>query len=148
MTIDLKELRRLEAAATPGSWEAFPSEPLSELDPVICAAMVCAGDDTDDQRLLVATVWREEYEDDADVSLIVAMRNALPALLDELDELDELRNKWSVCAEKRLDALEQREHHRETLRLLWDSLCDCECCADLNARLLLPREPWLFEEKA
>ena len=46
-----------------------------------------------------------------------------------------------------VDALEEREHHRETLRQVRNSLCDCQCCSDLEYRLLRERERWLFVVK-
>jgi hypothetical protein len=44
------------------------------------------------------------------------------------------------------EARRQRDHHRESLRLVRESLCDCECCADIEQRLLREREPQLFDE--
>ena len=64
MTVDRTELRRLLEAATPGPWEGDPEEVDSD----------------------GGVVWAVSPEDFA---LIVAMRNALPVLLDRLDTYQE-----------------------------------------------------------
>lgn len=72
MTIDIAKLRELEKSATPGPWQVGEE---NESRAEIFA------------RRVIATVHRDRFgaprPDDA--SLIVAARNALPALLDELE---------------------------------------------------------------
>lgn len=79
---DIESLRALHEAATPGPWrEGFGKEIIARNGPhppeILSAS---TGDDED---------WDVAYLDikDADLALLIAMRNALPDLLNELDRL-------------------------------------------------------------
>ncbi len=87
MTVDIKALRELEAKATPGPWEVEVDPDLSRIGPwsgrrydpyegglpIVDKALFFVG--RKDKALL------------EDLYLIVAMRNALPELLDELERM-------------------------------------------------------------
>jgi hypothetical protein len=72
--MDLAELRRLHESATPGPWSS------------------------DDQKRLRAMLLR-----DADAALIVAMRNALPELLERVERLEAAlrvaREEWDAYSD-------------------------------------------------
>lgn len=70
--IDTKELRALEAKATPGPWYGRPS--------FLTDTFQIHGE----RQVVVAGVSRGR-----DAEFIIASRNAIPALLDELDRLRE-----------------------------------------------------------
>jgi hypothetical protein len=69
----LARLRALHAAASPAPWDSIDD---------VNAEMVTRGLDEDGAFVYVADVWGKR-----DTALIVAMRNALPALFDEVERL-------------------------------------------------------------
>lgn len=72
--IDMKELRRLLEAATPGPWHVRGDK-------------VCCGDPNDDScAFAIADTFHSTKDEDA--ALIVALRNAAPDLLDRLESLE------------------------------------------------------------
>lgn len=86
MTTDIKHLRKLLAAATPGAWRVFGKETgvvgRYESDAVGSVEVGKVGDYRDKELL---PYNRERW--DADAALIVEARNALPGLLDEVERL-------------------------------------------------------------
>lgn len=84
-------LRALEKAATPGPWDWRDDDN----EPVY--AVVSRLLDGRHLDLARFRVWEEN--DDADARLTVAMRNALPQLLDAADECDRLREVVEAAQE-------------------------------------------------
>lgn len=93
--IDLSEIRRVLAQATPGPWAATygPGED----------AMVWA-DDTDAEPLAVFAGYTADAYGQADAELVVLLRNQAQALCDELEaarvEIQNLRNHGTAMAKQ------------------------------------------------
>ena len=60
----------------------------------------------------------------------------------------ECRRVYNKLIRQRSEAIVERDHDRWTLWFINESLCDCECCTDLEDRLLRARAPWLYKESA
>ena len=83
----MPDLRQLLDAATPGPWLFSPGSPYASDDDGY-QATVLADNDADTETTLVAVCWASEDEPgpaDRDAALIVALRNAAPALLAVVD---------------------------------------------------------------
>lgn len=97
----INELKRLAEAATPGPWSADLRE---SWDMVVWGPPNPAqADDEHDGSDLVVNIGETIVEvgsvsgSEADTLLIVAMRNALPALLSELSRLREDAARANIC---------------------------------------------------
>lgn len=99
---DIAELRRLHEAATTGKWFAFRLSVASTS--VLVGDIVCQPPDEDCEESLKQWPHNADY--------ISAVRNALPALLDELEELRE------EITELRLKHSRLRHIHAEAVTLL------------------------------
>ena len=96
--VDLERLKRLEAAATPGDWEAGPdhSDPRPRGDYLVqsreCVII----------RQSRPWFWNDPpRRDEADFALIVALRNAARAIIAEIEEL----RRDKVMAEAKLNTV-------------------------------------------
>ncbi len=82
---ELEELRRLEREATPGPWDTYRID-----SDTFCAIDVIATKGDDPHPPVVVFLEHEDYSEgcanEGDHDLIVAMRNALPALLDAAEQ--------------------------------------------------------------
>ena len=101
---DLGELRKLEKAATPGPWAGVGDRYASQVPP---------------ETSWPGSIWHETEDDvlevlvdgninEANVRLIVAMRNALPGLLDVAVAYESLKS-LAIDALTQVDSLEQGE---------------------------------------
>ena len=101
---DLDELRRLEQPATPGPWAGVGDRYVSQAPP---------------ETSWPGSIWHETEDDvlsvlvdgdinEANVQLIVAMRNAFPALLDVAEAYGTLES-LATDALTQVDSLEQGE---------------------------------------
>lgn len=108
----IDEMRVLERAATPGPWH--------------CGELRGAWELINSEHMMVGEVCKQE-----DMELIVAMRNALPALLDEKNRLTAdlaIAQREAAQAQKERDAavaeLEKYKPHSEAI----SALPDCNTC--------------------
>lgn len=93
MPVDLKELRRLHEAATPGPWCAHTPDWDEDTESQMSISMKSYMDDSACYRTVdLIEAYSDFYPEDADyeeavanVQLIAAARNALPELLDRLE---------------------------------------------------------------
>lgn len=84
VSTNINALRALHSAATAGPWRLGIDEPWTIHAP--------------DAGIVVGrTTLRVEQHDHKNAEFIVAIRNALPGLLDELSRLRELRNAAAEC---------------------------------------------------
>lgn len=143
MTVDLAELRRLLAEASPLPWSEDDcnifSDPLDAQRTAILRRMLDGESlphpDGDSGRLgFVASTGQERDSSDVDARFICAAANAVPALLDEVErlrsEVEDYRSGlaagfgvWTADSHKTLVELGQaterhhQEHHQEADRM-------------------------------
>lgn len=93
--LDTAALRKLLEAATPGPWHLYAKHKL----------VICKEDDFSIGQMSAGYPQAPLKEQEANAALIVAMRNALPALLDRLKELERDAARWRfvVSARNRTD---------------------------------------------
>jgi hypothetical protein len=98
--LNIPELRRLHAAATPRPWHRFHDG--HDDHPCDC------GQIWSEHELLFCPALNDDPKKESRVNegrLIVAMRNALPALLDAAEERDALKAKLAEADDKCRNAL-------------------------------------------
>lgn len=99
----------------------------------------------------------QDHSDD----LGVLATEVIGPLLLELERLRAFREEWAAAdgntpgynlqkaktyGEKAAQYKKEREHHRDTLRLLSHTCGAPDCCCERDSNILQDREPWLFEE--
>jgi hypothetical protein len=108
---DLAELKRLHAAATPDEWRIVPQNDGS--------AMIAREYETGNQmepkglRIvgLIMARWNSLPMDEANAELIVALRNAIPAILAMGAECERLRGERDALATALLAAFNAISHY-------------------------------------
>jgi hypothetical protein len=95
-TPDVKRLREMLREATPWPWRAVQS--FRPPSPSTFPAVVVDYDDKNGTRRVDFVI--REAAAEPDIALVVAMRNALPALLDEIDRLRRAIRKAHTLIDK------------------------------------------------
>jgi hypothetical protein len=140
-----EELRRLEAAATPGPWSHDNRAKGTEGDPCLFTESGPSYSPGKSPIFTAPAFWTA-----ADGDLCAAARNALPALLDAADRADELAEWNRFGAERYAKLLEQASADRlrvkalegllgEALPHLWHSACPRETYDRIAKELARPQ---------
>lgn len=122
MSVDIKKLRELDAAATPGPWSVIVDS-FGEDDKYTRCGGIATGNDAMplyDRTMIVETDSGFYPPDLPTAHLIATMRNALPELLDEIERLREA-NKW-LDAWRGMSGAKALEAENERLRADYDDL--------------------------